>query len=357
MPATYLSTPALSLAGHDDPATAANLLSLTVEESIIGMSWCEARLVNFGYRNNAADFLFLSRDVFDFGTALSISVGPDGDRRQIFTGAVSALQADYPAGEPAQLLVFAEDGLQNLRLTRRTRSFEDSSTSDIAGIIASDHSLTAVVDLDAPSRKVTTQVNQSDLAFLRMLARRDDAEVWLDGTDLHTARRPDRDAGMADLAYGGSLLSFSVRADLADQCTAVEVSGWDVAAKEPITETADSGILGAEIASGGSSGSAVLEAAFAQRTERVVRATPLAGDDAKAMADAAYRERARRFVCGTGLTGGTPQLRVGTTVTLSGLGALFNGSYRVTRMRHMFDLVLGFRTEFDVERAWIGAAR
>jgi phage protein D len=74
------------------------------------------------------------------------------------------------------------------------------------------------------------------------------------------------------------------------------------------------------------------------------------------VAQAAYLERARRFVCGTGTTGGTPALQVGTTVTLSGLSALFNGSYYVSRSRHMFDLVLGYRTEFDVERAGIGAA-
>lgn len=355
MRAAYLSTPALSIAGQDNPDAAANLLSLTIEESIAGMSWCEARLVNFGYRKNTADFLYLGRDVFDFGTALSVSLGDD--RREVFSGTMSALQADYPAGEQAQLLVFAEDALQELRLTRRTRSFEDSSTAGIAATIASDHSLTAVVDLDAPNRKVTAQVNQSDLAFLRMLARRDDAEVWLDGTDLHVARRPDRQAGTASLTYGGDLLSFSVRADLADQCTSVEVTGWDVAGKQAIAEAADSGVLGAELASGDTSGSDVLAVAFAERTERIVRVTPLASDDATATAQAAYRERARRFVCGSGLTGGTAGLQVGTTVTLSGLGALFNGSYRVTRTRHMFDLVLGFRTEFDVERAGIGAAR
>jgi phage protein D len=352
---TYLSTPALSIAGQDDPATATNLLALTVEDSIVGMSWCEARFVNYGQRHDRPDYLYLGRDVLDFGTTLEVTLGAGDDRRAVFSGVVSALQADYPDGAPAQLLVFAEDALQNLRLTRRTRSFESASTSDIASTIARDHSLTAVVDLDAPSRTVTAQVNQSDLAFLRTLARRDDAEVWLDGTDLHVARRPDRRAGTLDLAYGGNLLAFSVRADLADQCTQVEVDGWDVSGKDAIAETADSGVLGAELASGDTSGSSALAAAFASRTERVVRATPLASDDAKALADAAYLERARRFVCGTGLTGGTAQLRVGTTVTLSGLGGLFNGDYTVTRVRHMFDLALGFRTEFDVERAGIGA--
>jgi phage protein D len=352
---SLVSTPVLTIAGTADAEAAGNLVGLTVEETTSGMCWCEARLTNYGYRNGVADYLYLGRDVIDFGTRLAVAFGPRDDSRQVFAGKVSALQADYPAAEHAQLLVFAEDGLQDLRLTRRTRTFEDSSTADIAGQVAGDHGLTPSVDLDGPTRRVTTQVNQSDLAFLRSLARRDDAEVWLDDRTLHLSRRPDRDAGTVELTYGGDLLSFSVRADLADQCTEVGVAGWDVGAKDAILETADSGALGSELAGGDTSGSDTLRKAFAARTERIVRGTPLTSDDARALARAAYLERARRFVCGTGLTGGTPALKVGTRVTLSGLGAPFNGAYYVSRTRHMFDLVLGYRTEFDVERAGMGA--
>jgi hypothetical protein len=334
----FVSTPALTVAGQANAVAAGNLVSLTTEETIAGMYWCEARFVNYGYRNGAPDYLYLGRDVFDLGTTLAVAFGPQGASQQVFAGKISAIQADYPPGDQAQVLVFAEDGLQDLRLTRRTRTFDDSSVS-----------------LDGPTRKVTAQLNQSDLAFLRALARRDDAEVWLDATTLHLSRRPDRDGGTISLSYGADLLSFSVRADLADQCTELGVTGWDVAGKEAIAETADSSALGAELADGDTSGSDVLSKALGQRTENIVKATPLSGDDARAVARAAYLERARRFVCGTGATGGTPALQVGARVTLNGLGSLFNGSYYVSRSRHMFDVALGYRTEFDVERAGLGA--
>jgi Bacteriophage probable baseplate hub protein len=100
----------------------------------------------------------------------------------------------------------------------------------------------------------------------------------------------------------------------------------------------------------------VLGAAFASRTETITRSTPLTSDDARALARAAYLERARRFVCGTGQTSGTPQLRTGMTVTLAGVGGLFNGDYYVCATRHRYDLECGYRTEFDVERAGIGGA-
>jgi Bacteriophage probable baseplate hub protein len=352
----YVSTPVLSLAGQVDADAISNLISLCVSEDVAGMCSCEARFNNFGTRNGAPGYLYLGRDKIDFGTALSVRFGPDGQDRQVFMGKVSALQADYPAGSAAQLLVFAEDGLQDFRLTRRTRSFADSSIGDIAAALASDHGLIAQADVTGPVRAVNVQLNQSDLAFLRDLARRDDAEIWLDGSTLHLQPRPDRHgAGPLTLSYGAELTSFSARADVADQCSTVTVAGWDVAAKDAISESADASALGAELGRD-TSGADVLGAAFASRTETITRATPLTSDDARALARAAYFERARRFVCGTGQTDGTPQLRAGMTVTLAGLGGLFNGDYYVCATRHRYDLECGYRTEFDVERAGVGAA-
>jgi phage protein D len=351
----YVSTPVLSIAGQVDADAISNLISLCVSEDVAGMCTCEARFNNFGTRNGAPDYLYLGRDKLDFGTAFSVRFGPDGQDRQVFAGKISALQADYPAGSAAQLLAFAEDGLQDFRLTRGTRSFADSSTGDIASALASEHGLTAAVNVDGPARPVSIQLNQSDLAFLRDLARRDDAEIWLAGTTLHLQPRPGRQAaGPLTLTYGEELTSFSARADLADQCSALAVAGWDVAAKDTISESADASALGAELG-GDTSGADVLGTAFAERTETITRASPLNSDDAQALARAAYFERARRFVCGTGQTGGTPQLQVGMTVTLAGLGGLFNGDHYVCATRHRYDLENGYRTEFDVERAGIGA--
>jgi len=352
----YLSTPSLALAGRRDAAASENLLSVTVEETVVGLCWCEVRLNNFGYRNQSPGYLYLGRDTIDFGTAIAITLGPPDESREVFSGRVSALQADYPEASAAQLLVFAEDSLQALRLTRRTRTFEDVSTADVAQRLASDHSLASSVDLDGPTRKVVAQVNQSDLALLRNLARHDGGEVWVEGTTLHVSKRPDRDGGAIELAYGGRLYTFSVRADLAEQCTDLGVGGWDVANKVAIEEVADSSALGAELGSD-TSGSSILETAFGARRERLVRGAPTTVADARALAKAAYLERSRRFVCGTGVSDGTARLRVGSRVSLSGLGGIFDGTYYASRTRHRWDVQHGYRTEFDVERAGIGSAR
>jgi phage protein D len=98
----------------------------------------------------------------------------------------------------------------------------------------------------------------------------------------------------------------------------------------------------------------VLAEAIAEREETVSSAVPLTAEEAGAQAKSEFRRRARQFVTGEGVTDGEPDLRVGATVTLEGLGPWFDGDYYVTRVRHVFDLHDGYRTYFDVERPGLG---
>ena len=65
--------------------------------------------------------------------------------------------------------------------------------------------------------------------------------------------------------------------------------------------------------------------------------------------------RARGFVTVRGLTNGSPEMRVGSLLTLERVGEVFNGGgYYVTRVRHTYDLTEGHRTHFEAERATVG---
>ena len=277
----------------------------------------------------------------DFGNDLAVEVGPRNDSRSIFAGRVTALEAEYPMGGGAELVVLAEDRLQELRMKRRTRTFEDVTDEDVLRQIAQEHSLTPDLSLDGPTYRTLAQVNQSDLAFIRDRVRSIGAEVWVDGTTLAARPRTDRNGDAIALQYGVNLLAFTARADLAHQVTEIGVSGWDVAAKDAIDEVGDEAAIASEL-NGGESGSSVLSAAaLAERKERIVHGVPLTVAQARSVAEASYRSRARRFVTGSGLADGDARLRAGVTVTLSGLGSLFDGDYYVVRVRHTYNLADG----------------
>lgn len=346
----FTSRPAFRVEGSAQPDLALALLSMLVEESTDGLCRCEVTFANW----EQSDFRFFDRAVLDFGKALVIMAGAGDSEGEIFNGRISALEAAYAVSEPPTLTVLAEDRLMDLRMTRRTRFFEEMSDSDIIAQIASDHGLTPEIDLNDGSHPYIAQLNQSDLAFMRERAAANDCEIWVSDRTLHVSPRADR-AGSEDftLHLDEGLLAFTVSADLAHQRTAVVVTGWDVTAKQQVNARADDSALGNELGSD-QSGASVLQSAFGERVDNLAHQQPITDAEAQALSGAAFRQMARRFVTGTGIAVGDARIRVGVQAQFDGLGAIFDGTYVFTEVRHLFDAQQGFRTEFRVERAGIG---
>ncbi len=352
---TVLSArPAVSVSGQDSPTASAGLLNLEIIETVEGLFRCEITLGNWGVEDNSTGFLYLDRKKIDFGDEVEITI-PGDQPVKLFTGRVMAIEGKYPEGEAPQITFLVEDKLQDLRMTRRTRSFSDATDASVIQQIAGDHSLQAQVDLSGPSHKILAQVNQSDLAFLRQRARALAAEIWLDGTTLHVAPRTNRSGARANLTYNANLTSFIVLADLAAQRTAVTASGWDVSGKQAATHEADDSVISGEL-NGQKSGPALLSEKLGERKEYLAHTLPFSSDEATAHAEAYFRLMARRFLTGSGVIQPPPYLHAGDTARLSGLGGIFSGEYYITAVRHIFNLSHGFRTEFQAERPFISAS-
>jgi uncharacterized protein len=347
-----IARPSILVAGENQPVLAEGLASLQVIETVEGLFRCEALVGNWGTKNNSLGFLYFDRQLLDFGKAFAVRI----DRDTVFDGRIMGLEAHFPDGRPPRLTVLAEDRFQDLRMTRRTRSFANISDADLMRQIAGDHGLQADVELPGPSHRVLTQVNQSDLAFLRERARELDARLWIGDGDLRVRRNGEPGGEVIDLTYGGGLREFSVLADLAEQRTAVIVSGWDVAGKSELRHEATSDAIRPEL-DGGQSGAEVLGGALGPRKETFVRTVPLTSQETQTTAEALFREQARRFVRGRGVAEADGRLRVGRRVNLRGLGPLFSGKYDLVEVRHLFDGRRGIRTEIEVERPGLGQAR
>lgn len=346
--------PTFAVDGQVREDLSTDLRALRIEETTGGLYSCEATFTNWGpIGGGRVGFQHFERNTFDFGTELRIDAFAGRRRKTVFEGRVSGLESQVPDTQPPSLLVLAEDRLQDLRMRRRTRTFEDVSDEDVAEQIARDHSLQTDLDVDGPTHNVLAQVNQSDLAFLRERARAIDAEVWVEGETLRMQERTRRDAGDLTLTYGEGLRSVNVRADLAHQQTEFTVSGWDVQAKESIAETADEAALQGTL-NGGLSGAAALENSLGARTQQMVHTSPLTTDEARAMAEASFRQHARRFVEARGVAEGDGRLRIGAQVKLVGVGGRFEGGrYTLTEVLHTFDPEAGYRTRFTAQRPYL----
>ena len=342
--------PVLEINGQEEAQLTEMLLEMLIVENVQGLYRCELKLSNWGALGETTGFQHLDRSKIDFGHALKVK--PQGDDTVVFNGRVMAFEADYPQGESPAITLLAEDRLQDLRMTRRTRSFEDTTDADLFSQVARDHSLRDDIQLDGPTHRVLAQVNQSDLAFLRERARLLEAELWIEDDTLHACPRSARGAETVRLSYGGSLHSFTVQADLAAQRTSVKVHGWDVSAKQTVSHAADKSSVSSEL-SGNKSGADILEEKLGARIEALVHTVPFSQEEARSYAEGYFRTMARRFVTGSGATDFDSRLRVGNLVELEALGPMFSGSYYICEVRHVFSQASGFRTHFSVERSFI----
>jgi uncharacterized protein len=334
------SRPAVEIDGQRDATLTSSLLTLQVVDSADGMARCEATFGNWGGPESPG-FQHFGRDKLEFGKTLGLTLAGG----VLFEGRISAIHAVFPEGGPPQVAVSAEDRLQDLRMTRRTRAFADASFADVVRSVAGDHGLQADVDVTGETYKVLAQVNQSDLAFLRDLARREDAQVWAEGTRLMAVQRARRQGGTVELSWAGQLREFRVSADLAHQRTKLVGAGWNVADKQAAKHEADEAAVRAEL-NGGTSGAGTLRQAFGERVDTLAHGVPASDAQARALAEAGFRHLARRFVTGRGVAQTQPELRVGAKLKLKGLGPLFEGEYTVTDVTIRFDNKLGLRTEF-----------
>lgn len=345
-------SPVIKVDGTRQADLARDLLRLEVEETSEGLRTLVMHLVAAAARDTPTTDVveYLDGQVVDFGKRVEVSIGPPGNEKIVFTGVCSALEVSFEEGDVPHVTARAEDELMKLRMSQRSATYKNVSDGDVARAIAGRHGLTPDIAAAGPTYDVVQQVNQSDLAFLRERGRLIAAEVWaLDGT-LHFATRDQRRGTAVTLTRGNELLAVSVRADLAHQCSSVQVSGYDARQREKIEASAPASTIQAEV-SAGRTGPQTLTRAFGDLPGRKVRDVPVVEAEATAFAKAEMLRRSRRFVTVAGVTSGTPEMVVGSAVTLSRCGKPFDGGgYYVTRVNHQFDLAHGFRTGFDAER-------
>jgi len=358
------TAPVFKVDGSVRGELARDVSRLEIEEATDGLKSLTLKLIAQGPQGSAPDeqLLYLDGAVIDFGKTIEVSIGPGDAARIVFTGLVSAIEACFPpAGGDPHVLVFAEDRLMALRTTRRIKTWERMSDADIAGAIAAEHGLQSDASAPGPTYDVVQQWNQSDLAFLRERARLIQAEIWFEDEQLKFKSRSQRNGTAITLVQGGDdpaiagcgLLDVQLRADLAHQRTKVRTSGYDASARDAIDEEAGADVVQAEI-SGGRTGPQILQQAFGERVSYRVRENPLVAGEAGDWARAEMLRRCRSFVTAIGTTNGTPDMVVGSRLTLQGVGAPFEGDgYTAVRVCHTYDLKSGHRTHFEAQRATI----
>lgn len=348
----FAARPTVHVNGDVRPRVSSLLVAMDLTEHEDGLSALELRLTNvLGGPGQPGGFAFEDEQSIKLGDRIVVYAGVETSPTELFRGVVTGLEAEFPEAAAPTLVVLVEDALQAARMARRTKTWEQCRIASVAEEVASRIGVTPRVDGFLEDIGTQVQLNESDLAFLRRLLARNNGDVQVVGGELQVARRDRVRRGSVTLNLHSQLRRATVTADLAHQVTAVTVTGWDGARGQRVSGTCRSAARGP---GSGRLGGELLRQALRERAEQIGHLAVADDAEARSLAEASYFDRQRRFVVVDGVADGNPAIRVGTHLTLGGLGPRFSNTYYVVRCRHRYDLMRGYETDFTGECAFLG---
>jgi phage protein D len=285
--------------------------------------------------------------LFKPGVGVTIEMGYVDDTQALFNGEVTGLAPNFPSDGASTLRVEGLSRLHRLDGPRRTRTFQQTTDSEIAQQIAQQAGLSSKADATQLKYPYVIQNNQTDLEFLRERARGIDFELLVDDRTLIFRKSKAGSTKSMSLKWGESLRRFQPTLDSLQPVTEVTVRGYDPTTKKELVGRAAAGAEEATL--GQQSGAQLVNAAFGSRAEMVVDRQPSSQAEAEQRAKAIFNQRMMELITGSGVSIGDPKLRAGTVVEIAGLGANFSGLYYVVRSTHSIGEG-GYETQFSVRK-------
>jgi hypothetical protein len=350
-------SPTVEVGGMSYPLIGEKLEYMRVTERQGGMSSLELVMADSAAQGDGSALHAAGAgSPLQLGAGIRLFGGPaERNAAELFDGQITAIEAEVRDAAAPLFTVLAEDRLFPLRRLRRTRLHESMKLADVVSAIAEDHRLKPEVrdGIDETARN-WMQADETDLAFLRRILSRFDADVQIVADKLQVGRVGMDQRTPITLHAGTTLKYARITADIAEQVTAIRLASFDPETGEPVDANEAGGGFGP---GKGKSGADILNEKFSAVVMHLGRNGPLTSADATAIAQTECNRRARAFVRACGTTRGDPGLRVGSWITLVGVNPQFANDYAVTHAVHRWNLEEGYLTDFEAECAYLGEAQ
>jgi phage protein D/phage baseplate assembly protein gpV len=286
----------------------------------------------------------LKRSGLEIGKKVKISTALRNDSPEpLIDGEVTSVEADYDT-LGARAIVRGYDLSHRLNAGRKTKTFQNVKLSDVARQLASAAGLRAEVDDSGGTVEHLLQPNLSDLDFLYALARRIGFDCWVDGAKLHF-KRPTKSSAApgtgevgtenpVQLVWSDNLLEFQARVSAVAQVSEIKVRGWDVRNKKAVIGQANVSATNAQLTDGPSP--AALAGKVGGQTLVVVDRPVGTQEAADALASAKAEQVGSAAFEATAVAIGSPKLKAGTAVSISGVDPTLEGKWVISSTRHEF---------------------
>ncbi len=261
----------------------------------------------------------------------------------LFKGHVTALEPSFQAEGGATITIRALDPVHILGRGRKTRFWEEVRDSDIVTEVGQECGLTVQADPTDETHSYVLQRNESNVAFLKRLAARNNFQLRVEEGKL-IFKENQYSGEETEISLGDDLHSLRMSFNSVDQVSQVVVRGWDINEKQEIVGTATSTDI--TRIGGGNLGLSDCETAFGSTTAYVTDVPVSSQTQATAIATAELERLARQFARGSGSVQGNDAVRAGAVIRFSGLSSPYDGLYYVVASRHIISSATGYTTEF-----------
>jgi phage protein D len=301
---------------------------------------------------------------FEPGARVSLYFGyaEEGALPLVMAGEVISLSPSFPAtGAPTCRIRALDAFLRGLQKTQVSGNY-DGTDKDVVDQLCAENDVTVRWDgpenEGEPRSKVEVEgtlydeiAHRAQAYGLSMITEPagagGDAPVLLLGRPAATRTRP-----VVELEWGRTLVSFTPALSAAGQISEVVVRVADPDAEgddRQIEVTRTWSDIGLDPSALGPAGATDLDRALGGVQEVVKPDRATTRKDAEQAADKKLQDLARDLVKGSGSSVGLPELRAGQVVTMAGLGARFNGDYRLTKTTHTLGAG-GYTTTFEARK-------
>lgn len=301
---------------------------------------------------------------FEPGATVSLFMGylEDGELPLIMEGEVISLAPSFPAsGAPTCRVRAVNKFLRSLQKIRVEANYDDVTPKGVVDAMCLENGVSVswagLEDEGEAEGKVEVEgllydeISKRASAYgLKMLVE----ENPLGGDPTLSLASPSagNSEPVVEFVWGRSLISFSPAFSAATQISAVTVRGGDASGDssgQQIEVSKTWSDIGLKADALGPAGSADIGTAVEGVTE-VIKPDGIDTEaDAEAAALAHLRALAGKMITASGSSVGLPELRAGATFTIAGMGARFNGTYRITQATHAIG-GSGYLTNFSCRK-------
>jgi phage protein D len=262
------------------------------------------------------------------------------DGKTLFDGEIVELEAEF-SDRGQYVIVRAFDRLHRLARGTINRAFVQVSDSDIAQTCAGEVGLSVDAETTSGQHSHYIQANESNLELLQRRAAANGYLLFVEGKKLHFTSP--KEAVAVALAWGATLAEFRPRLSSIGQLDQVSVRGWDMKTQQAIVGQATKSKLPPQVGLQAKNFFASVKPS-ASHADLALSSQ----DQAKRMAQGLLDGHASRFIEAEGVALGTPKLKAGVSLKITGVGERFSGDYFVTSATHRIVPGQSYLTEFSV---------